>query len=206
MKHLLPLFLILLPPGADSVLIVTDFSYTHDSLSFRLSGDLTGYPRPARAHSGSFSVQYVGDILAKPVVLIDRNSWSKSLFQGHTIEDPGFTGSFSWSWAHPGSWIKFSPDLTNTSVASGDLVTLNFGDNTLNDSATTGEFVFSWGIDQNATSHTEVARISVSAIPELSSTHLVSVGFSAMLIFRRRRLARLHWGVEAQKSYGPNSI
>ncbi len=183
MKKISLLFLgFFIASTAQATLIFSDVSYTENTVSFRTTGDLSGYTTPARPQY--FSIGFEGDLFTSG---ISQNiSWSNAIFEGTTISSHGYAGDFS-TWNTPGAWLSFSNQANSSSVALGSITTLTLGANLLNESSLTGEIVFNWDVDGDFTTHTELGRVSVNQVPEPASLILLGFGLAGFGFTRKRK-------------------
>ncbi len=166
--------------NANATLVFSDVSYTSDTVSFRTTGDLSGYAIPARP--GFFSLTFEGDLFTSGV---NANiNWTNAIFTGASVWNKGNSGDWE-SWNTPGAWLMFSSPLVSTTTALGAITTLRLGGNVLNESSLTGEIVFNWDIDADFTSHTELGRVTVGQIPEPTALVLLSMGLVGLGIRRK---------------------
>jgi len=167
--------------SAHATLIFSDVTYTANSVSFRTTGDLSGYSVPNRPQF--FSIGFEGDLFTGG---INPNiSWSNAIFDGATIINDGYSGDWS-TWNSPGAWLLFSAPLSSSSSALGVITTLTLGANVLNELSSTGEFVFNWDVDATFTNLTELGRVSVASVPEPSTIAMLGLGLAGLGFCRKK--------------------
>ena len=116
----------------------SNVSYTADSVTFTIDGDMSGYA--AGNDTTGFSLVYAGDIMMTGVTA--GNSWSRSVFDNKTISDGGATDDFV---AGDYTWSRYATDLQDASVNNAT-VTVTFSLPHLNASAVSPLISFVWGI------------------------------------------------------------
>jgi len=153
-------------------LIISDVSYSANSVTFKINGDLSGYTPPASSWDvAAFGIKYSGDIWAGSDYA--PNTWSTTVFDNVTINNSGNTGQ--WTSSTPYSWSHYSAPFTNATTATNRLVTLTIGANYLNTSSTNGgiEFVWGWGNSQHEQYEVVLGSFSTfsdaNAVPEPST-------------------------------------
>lgn len=176
----LMLFTFIWATNAQATLIFSDVSYTSNSVSFRTTGDLSGYSVPARPDY--FSLNFEGDLFLSGVN--PNISWSNAIFAGSSVANNGYSGDWA-TWNEAGAWLKFSSPLNSSSVALGEITTLTLGADVLNESATSGDIVFNWDIDSSFTRHTELGRVQV---PEPGALILLTLGLIGIGFSRNKRM------------------
>ncbi len=185
MKNLLILLIgFILSSTAQATLIFSDVSYTENTVSFRTTGDLSGYVLPERQNF--FSLGFEGDLFTSG--LNPNISWSNGIFENSTVNNSGYAGGFS-NWNTDGAWLQFSSGLSNETIALGEITTLTLGADVLNLSSLIGEIVFYWDINSSFTTHTELGRVSVNAtataVPVPGVLFLMLLGFAGIAVSRR---------------------
>lgn len=115
-------------------------SYTADSVTFTIDGDMTGYATPG-AGLDSFSLVYSdsGDIW-NGTNTFDRNTWSRSVFDNKTLFINGGTGASVPQY----TWSAYTTSLAGAAVSSAT-VTVSFSQPNLNVLATSPSISFYWG-------------------------------------------------------------
>jgi len=167
---------------ASAGLIFSDVTYDANSVSFRTTGDLSGYAIPNRPTF--FSLGFEGDLFLSGVN--PNISWSNAIFSGSTISNTGYSGDWT-DWNSPGAWLQFSSPLSSSSIALGEITTLILGANVLNEFSTSGEIVFKWDVDASFTTHTELGRVSVSQVPVPGSLALFAFGLAGLGLSRKKK-------------------
>lgn len=165
-------------------LIFTDVSYTTNSLTFTVNGDMTGYGS-APSQSETFSLRYDADMINDPIPSGTVNTWSNSVFDGKTLADPGFTvfaGNFF-------TISQYSGGSLAGATATNRTVTVNFGADYLDTTAVDPLVSFNWGNGHHSGNPTLVgtAIASSSAVPEPSSFAFLAIGAFGLIGCRRRR-------------------
>lgn len=187
MKKLMLLFIgFFVTSTAQATLVFSDVTYTSDTVSFRTTGDLSGYSLPSRPQY--FGISFRGDLFSTG---INPNiSWSNSIFNGASIQNTGYSGDWS-SWNNPGAWLQFSSPLTSADVALGSITTLTLGANVLNTASLTGEIVFTWDVDSSFTNFVELGSVTVgsSAVPVPATIVLLGIGLLGFAAARNRQAA-----------------
>ena len=116
----------------------SNVTYTADSVTFTIDGDMTGY---AEGNDPiGFSLVYAGDIMMSGDTA--NNTWSRSVFDNKTILQLGFTDDFT---AGDYTWSKYATSLQDASVNNAT-VTVSFSLPHLNESAVSPSITFVWGI------------------------------------------------------------
>lgn len=177
------LFSFLLATVTHSALIFSDVSYTSNSVSFKTTGDLSGYAVPDRPIY--FTLGFEGDLFLSGV---NANlSWSNAIFGGASIANNGYSGDWN-LWNTPGAWLQFSAPLNQSTVALGQVTTLTLGGNVLNELASNAEITFNWDVNSNFTNHTELGRVNLSQanVSEPASIALLGLGMLSLGFTRRK--------------------
>jgi len=151
---------------ANAALIFSDISMTSNSLTFTVNGDFSGYPTVPSNYLNQFSILYSGDLWLGPQGDYSPNTWSGSLFDGLAIDNGGNTGMFS-SNPQAYSWSRYNSSLAGA-VATNNTVTLDFGSNYFNPSAT-GSIEFVWGNGYSVSNHSSVETIVDPGQPVVSA-------------------------------------
>ncbi|MEI6892621.1 MAG: hypothetical protein V5783_10665 [Pontiella sp.] len=176
-KQLIMLSTILLCVATQAGIIVSDLSYTSDSLTFTMTGDLSGYEEPGGGKD-ELSISYTGDLGLSTNNTSVGNSWTETPFSIGIASD-GLTGSWPNNSLDPYTWCRFNSDLSNETTASGISVTVTFDQGVLNTEATTGEFVFYWGLPSTGT------ELTHTVIPEPATFGLIAIFGGGIFAVRR---------------------
>ena len=121
-----------LSTNALATFTISDVSYTANSVSFTIDGDMTGYAEPGEGEQ--FAIDYFGDVWAGLAGFSGNVGWSTSVFDDRTLSLAGNTGTFGSS-MH--SWSTYT-SLLNGAISTDRDITLSMGDDYLNTSATSG--------------------------------------------------------------------
>lgn len=168
--------------------VFSNLSYTANSVTFTINGDMTGYTPPSGdGNLIQFSLRYgAGDIWAG-VGGFTQNTWSTSVFDnsilslaGNTGTFPFFTPMYSWSW--------YTNSLSGAQ-ATNRTVTLTLGDNYLNTSATNPIVEFYWGNGADSQNPTLIGTLST--VPEPASMVIWGIGAISMGLVARRRAKKV---------------
>ncbi|MBL4712721.1 MAG: PEP-CTERM sorting domain-containing protein [Gammaproteobacteria bacterium] len=168
--------------SANALLTFSDVSYTSNSLTFTVDGDMSGYA--ASAYNNQFSIRYNGDLWAGPTSGYHSNSWSTSIFDNKAISYAGNTGNFS----NPYTWSNYSSSLSNA-IASMRTVTVNFVSNFLNTNASNAIVDFYWGNGQYHSNPTYLATGTTAAVPLPGTLMLLALGAFGLVASRKLKKA-----------------
>lgn len=169
---------------AGAEIIISDVSYTADSLTFTMTGDLSGYTEPDSTRLNQLTIGYSGDLCSLDTgSYVANSSWSASPFQDVSISSSGYTGAWDVGTPEPYTWATFDQDLSSSSQASGTSVTVNFSGDALNTEASSGDIIFYWGFSQSGYEYTEIGRSTV--IPEPATLGLIGLFGGGLLAVRR---------------------
>ena len=176
-----------------AVFIFSDVSYTTNSVSFNIDGDMTGYSEPDQ-NKNAFSIRYLGDIWSGPDA-ISLNSWSQPVFNDLVFQSQGLTGGFGLAENYSSS--SYDVSSLSSATATNREIILTLGQDNLNETATSGMVQFLWGNGQERFDPTVLGYWDVSApgVPEPPinvAEHSIIALFTAGLFgvgFARRRLA-----------------
>jgi hypothetical protein len=161
---------------SQATVVVTNASYTANSLTFTVSGDLTGYTL-----SGDFrlGIRYNGDMITVPAETYKSNSWTGAI-DGVAISG-GNTGNFFTAVEEPYTWSNvdvFYP----TTVVGTTIITLTTSSDIFNTAATDTSMTLTAGNPGN----TSAVSLAHFAVPEPSSTALLGLGGLALILRRRK--------------------
>lgn len=128
---------------ANATFIFSDISYTANSLTFTIDGDMQGYTQPTPVIYGQteFSVRFLGNILTG-LAATSANTWSRSPFDNETIDNSGF--AINNSSTIPYAWSSYTNSLMDA-VSNNVTVTLSWANNLLDPNATDPTLAFLWG-------------------------------------------------------------
>ena len=186
MKRIILLFVgLFVVSSAHATLIFSDVTYTANSVSFRTTGDLSGYSSPNLPQY--FSIGFEGDLYTTGIY--QNVSWSNAIFDGATVVSAGYSGDWN-NWNTPGAWLQLSPSLSSSSSALGVITTLTLGANVLNEASLIGELVFNWSVDTTFTNHTELGRISIASVPEPSTIAMLGIGLVGLGFYRKKQIKK----------------
>lgn len=193
--------LVLAHQAASAIELKID-SYTSDSLTFTLSGDMPATnPGTLADGPGEIDLLYTGNLWSGGTSTT-YNSLSASPFVGDGRLNVGNTGGFA-NIARNYSWLLFDTDLTGL-AGTGKAVTLSWsGANFLNTSGT-GSIDLYWGnlargVDASGKANMLLASVSIvdgrivgaagpgTDVPEPASLALFAAGAAALVARRRRK-------------------
>jgi hypothetical protein len=161
---------------SQATVVVTNASFTANSLTFTVSGDLTGYTLSGGATLG---IRYNGDMITVPAVTYESNLWTGTI-DGVAISD-GNTGNWNSTVVEPYTWSGvevFSP----TTVVGTTIITLTTSSDIFNTAATDTSMTLTAG-NPGGTGAVSLAHF---AVPEPSSTALLGLGGLALMLRRRK--------------------
>ena len=118
---------------------ISNVSYTSNSVSFNIDGDMTGYGPPIPGQSIGFGILYHGDIWQEKA--FTANTWNTSVFDNISIKKSGNTGTWS---GKSYSWSHYNASLL-TGVSTNRDIVLTMGNTYLNTAASNGGFDIIWG-------------------------------------------------------------
>ena len=185
--------------AAHAVFIFSDVSYTANSVTFTIDGDMSGYATPD--YADQFSLDFHGDIWGGPVsgTNYTPNGWSASVFDNRGILTTG--NLYDDTSTNPYSWTRFNATLAGA-TAIARTVTVAWSQNWLNTGASNPIINFLWGngndsfasptllgsIDLNAAPAPNPGpEPSSTAVPEPSMLVLFGSGFVLLGAMRRRK-------------------
>jgi hypothetical protein len=192
MKKYLFIFASLFAASANATLLFSNVSYTADSVTFTVDGNMQGYAEPTGTsyYSSEFSIIYGGDIWNSPDNTFLPNSWSRSIFDNKYLSGTGYTGTSLTNYASY-SWSMYDSSLTDAFVNSA-AVTLTMSSPRLDINALNPIISFAWGNGQNGPGyHTllQTVNLKSSAVPEPASIALLGLGIAGLGFVRRRKAA-----------------
>jgi hypothetical protein len=161
-------FISLWASGANAALDFTVESFTANSLTFSVTGDMNGYLAPP-AYTTYLTILYEGAIWSGGNVYpADKNVWSSPVFDPGTItqDDVGLTlgGVFDLT------YTAYSASLDNgTILTTNQPITVTFERDFLNASATTGTVRLVWGYPPGQAGYTELDAFTVG-VPASTTT------------------------------------
>ncbi|PCI08760.1 MAG: hypothetical protein COB77_01480 [Gammaproteobacteria bacterium] len=170
--------------SANALLTFSDVSYTSNSLTFTVDGDMSGYDSPSFWSNNQLSIRYNGDLWAGPTSGYHSNSWSTSVFDNKSLSTSGNTGN----WSNPYTWSRYTSSLTDA-IASMRTVTVNFVNNYLNINANNAIVDFYWGNGQYASNPTYLATGTSAAVPLPGTLMLLALGAFGLVASRRLKKA-----------------
>jgi hypothetical protein len=143
---LLVLFISLWTGAANATFTFSNVSYTANSVTFTIDGDMSGYQPPTYRET-QFSLIYGGDIWAENPPLIVSNIWSKPVFDNQTLKSFNITAT----WGNNFSFSTYTSSLENA-TASQNTVTLSFDENALEPDESPPESILNIGASSPAIS------------------------------------------------------
>lgn len=162
--------------------VFSDVSCTANSVTFTIDGDTSGLA--TLGNNAQFSLRFGGGLWAG-LTGFSANTWSQSVFDNETIQNPGNTGTFGAS--VPYTWSSYTTSLADA-VATNRTVTLTFGNNYLDPTATGGFVEFYWG-NGNSSSAQTLLGTSQKSIPEPGSLLVLAMGTIAFNSRRQKTIA-----------------
>ena len=166
-----------------ATLLFSDVSYTADSVTFTVDGDMSGYRRP-QYYFMDFSLEYGGDLWTTNHEGFEAHTWSRPVFDDKSFETPGFTGRHLNEL--PYSWSRYPTSLSDASVSNAT-ITLTMKTPRLNVDAKAATINFIWGLGQNIESQTRLQTVSVPEINLAGTPLALSLITTIVLIGRERK-------------------
>lgn len=170
---------------ASAELTFSNVSYTANSVTFTIDGDMSGYTPSSYLYQ--FSLVYGGDIwVGDPG--FEPNAWSSPVFDNKSFADGGNTGTSGNNY----SWSSYGVPLDDA-VVSNATITLTLTEPDLNESAQNPVITFVWGNGSSPSAHTVVGTwvgAPATPVPTLSQWALIvlTVIFGIVAFSQRRRI------------------
>jgi hypothetical protein len=175
---------------ANAAMLISNISYTSNSLTFTIDGDMSGYSEPV-SDNRTFSIVYGGDIFNEALAL----SYTPHTISGELFDNipmsPGNTGNWnvivwdpargnqSFSWNH-GGFTSLA-----TAVATNNTVTINMADDYLDPLATNPVISFYWGSGLEA--EIESTLLYTTAVPIPAAVWLFGSALAGLGWLRRKQ-------------------
>lgn len=125
--------------SAHATLTFSNVSYTANSVTFTINGDMTGYGTKNDGYEDQFSLVYGGDIWVGDSEF-EPNSWSRAVFDNKSFTDGGNTGTSGNSY----TWSQYSSPLADA-VVNNATITVTLTEADLNEAALYPQITFVWG-------------------------------------------------------------
>ncbi|MET0012555.1 MAG: PEP-CTERM sorting domain-containing protein [Sedimenticola sp.] len=171
--------------NANATFIFSDVSYTSNSVTFTIDGDMSGYTSPVSSNSiHQFNLIYGGDLWLGDSSFSYENVWSRPVFDNKTFIDPGHSGTFN---GENYTWSRYNSSLVDAAVNSAT-ITLTLGEPDLNVNASNPLITFVWGWAGSANDdYTVLGRALAGQVPAPAPLALFGLGLLALGITRKRK-------------------
>ena len=165
MKNYIFILLTIVIISSGYAITISNVTITSNSVSFDISGTMTGYSTPVQNYG--FSIEYVGSFFLGTGSNAP-NSWSSSVFSDRTISSVGNTGTWN---GNNYTWSHYTSSLANA-TATSQRITVSTSQNFFNPNGT-GTISFYWGHPHST--HAVLATFNVSQLGEQTSQPTLSV-------------------------------
>lgn len=173
--------------SANAVFTFSNVTYTANSVTFTIDGDMSGYTNDD--YLNQFSLVYGGDIWVGDATF-EPNTWSRPVFDNKSFSSGGNTGTSGNSY----TWSAYATNL-NDAVVSNATVTVTLTEPDLNEAASSPQISFVWGNGNNEGDYILLGTGGSTAapatpVPTLSQWALImlSMLLGLMVFVNRRRL------------------
>jgi len=161
--------------SANADFTFSNVSYTADSVTFTINGDMSGYAIPDNGVIQQFSLLYGGDIWNGSTAN-SPNTWSRFVFDNKTISVSGNTLNDG-NAIDPGKLYSFSiyDSSLNNALVSNATVTLSLGGKRLLTDAASPTISFYWGNANKSTIANSTLLATVIPVPDSTTPALTMV-------------------------------